>query len=364
MRTRNVLILALALLMVTGAANAQIEEIVPFSVVQSTVDSYLGAASGVNRSDKWVAEGNTVYVVARRSSPTINWIVRIDDVDTSPAGTVLAQYNDSLITGASLNIRGDDLIFAGAGPDSVFLLDKTDGTGGFQTYVSNGDLLAATGGDGVINGYSGLAPNNELVFYETDMDQLVITDENEPNNVKVYVSNADLVAGMGNAKVGGQLTWDAQGRMYLANSDYDSIWRYDPSQATPADQFEEIISEQQLFDFLNAINPADIEDLGDISGLVGNIYNPDDGLVYCFESASDYILSYDPADPVGSLAVVASEADLGNSVAGTDILSYFSLYDGGVAFGSFLTEKGYYTPEPASMSVLALAGLALIRRRR
>jgi hypothetical protein len=363
MRTRNVLILAISLLMVTGAVNAQIEEIVPFSVVQSTVDSYLGAASGVNRSDKWISEGNTVYVVARRSSPTINWIVRLDDVDTSPVGTVLAQYNDSLITGASFNISGDDLIFAAAGPDSVFLLDKTDGTGGIRTYMSDADALAATGGDGLITGSSGLAPNGEMVTYETDMDQLIITDDNEPNNVKVYVSNADLVAGMGNDRVGGQLTWDAQGRMYMANSDHDSIWRYDPSQATPADQFEEIISEQQLFDFLNAINPADIVDLGDISGLVGNIYSPTDDLIYCFESASDYILSYDPADPLGTLAVVASEDDLRNSVA-NDILSYFSLYDGGVAFGTFLTETGYYTPEPASMSVLALAGLALIRRRR
>lgn len=155
------------------------------------------------------------------------------------------------------------------------------------------------------------------------------------------LTGSDLLSGTGMALVGTDL--------YFGSNSADALYKWDVITDTGSLVFDATA--------LKALSDSP----GGSAGIDDIFYAPD-GLVYFYEDSADYIYSFDPADPSGTLAVVLSEADL-NAGPGTDAVSQFAWWNGNLAWTD--QRDGFYAiPEPttAVLSLLAVAGLVARRR--
>jgi PEP-CTERM motif-containing protein len=343
---------ALACLLVavlTAPAGADITEVVPFSLVQSTISAYTAGMGVPSSYDKWTSAGTTAYAIVKQGGDW-SWMLKVNNAGTpGQTGEVFYAWPDTFGTGASLCVQGDYIAFISSGDDAAYRIHTT--TGVRETVMSAAELLAETGGDGIVSGYTGQAPDGEVVFYETDMDQLVKVNPAAANNCEIYISNAELTAAMGDAKLQGQLAWDGDGRLYVGNTTTDSLYRFDPSDRS----ITEVIGKQQLSDLVGNADQA---------GTAGQVYNPADGYMYFRELYSRDVLRFSPSDPSGTLEYYLNDDAIEQSTVGTDILGYFSTFGDSVAFSAYNQGgMGYYVPEPATLALLGLGAVALIRRK-
>ncbi len=349
----KVLLTAVLVLAFAAGSQADYVEVFPLSTMQA-VDSTISLHQACN------SQGSTAYSIVRAgaASPYNSYVIKTTDLGGTPTSVALTNTAspawsgtgvDYILPGNTLAFVGNDLMFSDGRTDQIYRVDLTTGTP--SVYLSNAQLIAQTGG-AQITITNGVTPSGEYVFYESDTDQIFATSG--AGNVLLLVSNAELQNAQGNTVVSGGLTYDGADNLYWGNTTTDGIWRRD--------------SGGTITEILTA---ADITGVTGASGAgFGDIFYAPNGLMYFRDTTARSILSFDPtaADPASSLALVLTQAQLEAGPAGTAFVDPFSWYAGtdNLAFATIGSgNKGYYSiPEPASLALLAIGCLALVRQRR
>jgi hypothetical protein len=325
-------------------------EVFPFSTMQA-VDPTIALHQICN------SQGSTAYSIVRAgaASPYHSYIIETTGLGTSPVSSALSDTvtwgvagMDYILPGNTLAFVGTDLLFSDGRTDQVYKVDMSTGTA--TVYLSKTDLSTQIGGSAVTIS-NGVTPGGEYVFYESDTDQIVVTAG--AGTVSVLVSTTELQNAQGNTVVSGGLTYDADDSLYWGNTTTDDLWKRDTGGT-----ITEVLSTADI----TAVTGAATVGFGDI------FTGPDD-LIYFRDTTAKAVLSFDPADadPPSTLEIVLSQSDLENGPAGAAYVDPFSWYAGtdNLAFATIGSgNKGYYSiPEPATLALLGLGGLVLIRRR-
>ena len=170
--------------------------------------------------------------------------------------------------------------------------------------------------------------------------------------MEYLITDLQLTAATGNDKVSGGIGHDALGNMYWGNSTSDDIWMM-PFGGNPDTDIASVLTTTNITDVTGATAAG-----------FGDIFPAPDGLVYFYESTSDGIMSFDPANPAGTLGYVLTEAELLDGPMAYDNVFTLGWYDDTLSFHANGERGLYMLPEPGTMLLLSLGGLAVLRRRR
>lgn len=309
-------------------------------------------AGGIANSflDTVAVSGGVAYAVSRDTSGAdVGAVVSFD----GSTFTTISDTADWLATGSSNDLAasngagvvGNALRFVNFFDNAVYEIDL--GTGAATEVVSALAIAATTGtAPSLIAAYE-TAPSGQIYTYDSTAANRQVISISPTNVVSIEVSPANFATAVGTSLGGVGIAGDT---LYLGSNTND-----------------ELVAWNTVTDTASVVlDTATIDNLtDDVDGRVGfgDIFAAPDGLVYFYESDADYIMSFDPADPAGTLAVVATEAQL---LAGpsSDLLGQFAWWDGALAFTD--QSDGFYSviPEPASALLAAIAGIGFVRRRR
>lgn len=332
------LLAALTALVAATPAQAQIIEVFnEAEVAGGIVDSFLGAVT---------VSGGTAYAVSRdTSSDDTGAVVSFDGVTfttvmTPAQWTAFGSTND-IAAGNGVGVVGGSLRSVSFFDNNVYEVDL--GTGTVTEAVSAAAINAATGVTSNLSVAFEVGSDGTIYSFDFESDSIVAVSP--ANAVSVEVSAGDL----GATSVGG------------VGIDGDTLLIGDNSN-------DELVAWDTVGNAKSTVlDTATIEAVtDDVDGRVGfgDILAAPNGLIYFYESDSDYLLSYDPADPAGTLAAVITEAEFGAGPS-SDLLGQLAWWDGRIAYTD--QSDGFYTliPEPtsAALGLLALAGFGVARRR-
>ena len=313
------------------------DEVYSFAEVAGTTGSTFNYGAAV--------DGDTVYF-SLNSSPNIT---KVDASGTSillstTDWTIASNGATGLTTWYAFESMGDYLVFGESSADQVWKVEKASGA--ISAVATTADIEAVTGMDSTsMSAYKGSC-GDDYYFYEGNSDSILKV--NVPTGtVSMVVTKAQLDSFANSLKVTGGFTFDAAGDLYFGESEADGIFKWDGAIGTPV------------------LTKADITAVtGKTAAGFGDMLYGENGLMYFYESSSDSILSYDPADPTATLEIVLTEQQLLDGPAHKDILSGLAWYDGKLAFTGMGAYGFYAVPEPTVLGLMfGLAGLALLRRR-
>jgi hypothetical protein len=351
MKKSLVLLTAFVTIAFSINASALITEL----ITKDTADGGYGS----DRIYSHVIEGDTAYIALTLNN--LPQLVRIENISSSQDRTQLMDQPEW--TGLSgkttytpfygMDVYGDYIYFGDSSSDQLYRLHKSDGT--LSIYVDYATLTNAIND----TAYSWLTPyaldpsTGNIAMYSSRNDSILLATG--INTVITLVTEAELNSSpIGSDTVSGGMAYDTSGNLYWGNNTIDSFCMR-ASNGT----LSVVLTAPQITNFTGQ-SAAGFSDC--IAGA--------DGLVYFYESRSDSILKFDPADPPNTLDVSLSSATLIASVAGSANVGQFSWY-GDAVNGSYTWNRidsstaGIYLsniPEPAVLGVLAALGLLYLRR--
>ena len=302
------------------------------------------------------SSGGTAYAVIQSTSSVSGNVTAYNGSFTPVmAPTAWASADPSGLAGAG--IVGGVFRTVHSASNSVFEVNL--GTGVSTQVVPTASISAVTGGTPSLVAFFETTASGDIYAYNAASGNRQIVKISSSNVVTQAVSQANyntLFTSTGNVNglgFGGST-------IYLGGG-ASTATRYLAGWNTSTNTGSTILSNAQLLAFT-----------GGTSISFGDIYAAPDGRVYFFESTSNAILSFNPANPAPTLATVYSSADLAAG-PGTTNVGQLSWWNGGIAWsiGGTASTSGYFAAIPESsaaafggLSVVASSVIALVRRKR
>lgn len=271
----------------------------------------------------------------------------MDTADWQAAG---ATFDIAGFFGASVVDRGlgDQVRFVSFFDNSVWEVDTATGTP--VRVVDEAMIDAFTAGSVNLTASNAMLSDGTAIVYDGTSDS--VYQVTPGGFVFNQISDTELAALMGGTAptyIGSGFTLVGSD-LYFGSNFGDSLYKWN------------VITDSGSVVFDTAALEALSNDIDGNAG-VDDIYYAPDGLIYFYEDDADYIYSFDPADPSGTLSVVLTEDEL-NAGPGSDAVAQFGWWQGNIAWTD--QRDGFYSiPEPttAVLGAIALMGFGATRRR-
>jgi hypothetical protein len=261
----------------------------------------------------------------------------------TPADWAVIGSTNDYAAGNGAGIFGGNVRAVSFFDNNIYEVDITDGT--VTEVVSTTDIALAVQTQPNLSAVNETWLDGTIYAVESASDQLISVDLFD--NVSVEIGAVDFAALLGGTSIGGLGVNGST--LYLGSNSSDSLVTWNTVTDTGS----------------TLLTTAEIESVtDDIDGRAGfgDIFYAPDGLVYFYESDSDYLLSFNPLDAANTLSVVLTKAEF-NAGPGSSTINQLSWYEGNIAWAD--TGLGYYTiPEPTTAGLLGLGALVMLRRRR
>lgn len=318
------------------------------------------ANTGATFFDSYAVDGADVFVFARTPPVGVDVIQKVTDAGTpgqsvstfvstvdwqagSGAARLAAQFGSDVI--------GSDIVFGNFFNNSVYRVDTT--TGAITTVAGPLDIAAATGATGANISSTNTLDADGNLFARDGTSRTVV--KVEPSGaVSVAISTAELEAVTGSNLINGSLAVDPAGKIYWGRSGLGiSVW-------DPATSSGSVLFDQATLNSAQGLPPGSSINFRDL-------FMAPDGMMYFFEIQARDILKFDPlaADPAATLELVINRNALEAGVGGGSLVQKLGWFDGNLAWNITDGTPGFYViPEPASLSILGVGSLLMLRRRR
>lgn len=295
--------------------------------------------------------GNFVFTKTTGIGGALTTTTLADAASFTSDGATLAA-NNRVSSGFGAEIVGDYIQIPDGNSGNVYRVNKN--TGQASIYIDRASIQSQLGLASLptLSTSSGATNSGEAVFYDSATNNKLIVATNGAGVATVLVSATELA----NATPGGLapssgLEFDASNNLYFGATS-TGLWR-----RTPAGVFNQILTPAQILAVLGGSNV----------GFNGDMFYAPDGRMYFRYGGSGNrgILSFDPANPVGTLTRVLSSAQLIAAPGAGDFTGPMTWANNNLAWTVVSSPFGFYAvPEPGALALLGMGAALLTRRRR
>lgn len=216
----------------------------------------------------------------------------------------------------------------------------------YDTDIATGTTTAVATSPNRITANTLFLPDGSGFAYDSDNDRILSISDT--GTFSELIGNTDLTVLTGSDLISGSLGFSGN-NLYIGSSRTDDLYFWDTTTASGGTVF----------------STASIDGLTDNDGQVGfgDIFSAPDGNIYFYETDSDSIFRFDPADPDGSLSLFIDEATL-LAGPGTDRPSELFWLEGNLGWADD-SDGAYVVPEPKfAVFALGMVAFLLVWRRK